>query len=128
MDGVVKFETMVKASVCKRFPPVDASYHLKVPLLPLLAERPTVPDPHLKLFVPIGAEGKGLTVIVPVAVMLPQPPVKVTVYPNGLPTAVVGVPLMVATLAAQLPVTPAGSPLKVAPVAPAVVYVILVMA
>ena len=31
-------------------------------------------------------------------------------------------------MAAQLPVTPAGSPLKVAPVAPVVEYVILVMA
>ena len=40
----------------------------------------------------------------------------------------VGVPLMVTTLAAQLPVTPAGKPLKVAPVAPVVEYVILVIA
>ena len=39
----------------------------------------------------------------------------------------VGVPLMVTTLAAQLPVTPAGKPLKVAPVAPVVEYVILVI-
>lgn len=39
----------------------------------------------------------------------------------------VGVPLMVTTLAAQLPVTPAGKPLKVAPVAPVVAYVILVI-
>jgi len=30
---------------------------------------------------------------------------------------VVGVPIMVTTLPAQLPVTPAGKPLKVAPVA-----------
>ena len=35
---------------------------------------------------------------------------------------------MVTTLAAQFPVTPAGKPLKVAPVAPVVEYVILVMA
>ena len=40
----------------------------------------------------------------------------------------VGVPLMVATLLAQAPVTPAGKPLKVAPVAPVVAYVMLVMA
>ena len=40
----------------------------------------------------------------------------------------VGVPLIVTTFAAQLPVTPAGNPLKVAPVAPVVEYVILVMA
>jgi hypothetical protein len=34
-----------------------------------------------------------------------------------------GVPLIVATLASQLPVTPAGRPLNVAPVAPVVAYV-----
>ena len=34
---------------------------------------------------------------------------------------------MVTTLAAQLPVTPAGKPLKVAPVAPVVEYVMLVI-
>ena len=39
---------------------------------------------------------------------------------------VVGVPLIVATLLAQAPVTPVGKPLKVAPVAPVVEYVILV--
>ena len=39
-----------------------------------------------------------------------------------------GEPLMVTTLEAQFPVTPAGKPLKVAPVAPVVEYVILVMA
>ena len=42
--------------------------------------------------------------------------------------AAVGVPLIVTTLANQLPVTPAGSPLNVAPVAPVVEYVILVIA
>ena len=39
----------------------------------------------------------------------------------------VGVPLMVTTLADQLPVTPAGKPLKVAPVAVVVAYVISVI-
>ena len=34
--------------------------------------------------------------------------------------AAVGVPLIVTTLAAQVPVTPAGSPVTVAPVAPVV--------
>ncbi len=42
--------------------------------------------------------------------------------------AAVGVPLILITLAAQLPLTPAGRPLKVAPVAPVVVYRIFVMA
>jgi len=36
-------------------------------------------------------------------------------------------PLIVAMFAAQTPVTPVGSPLKVAPVAPVVVYVIFVI-
>jgi hypothetical protein len=40
----------------------------------------------------------------------------------------VGVPVIVTTLAAQLPVTPAGKPLTVAPVAPVVEYVIFVIA
>lgn len=46
---------------------------------------------------------------------------------NGDPTAVEGEPEMVTTLAAQLPVTPAGRPVTVAPVAPVVAYVILVI-
>ena len=68
----------------------------------------------------------GVTVIVPVAVILPQPPVSVTVYGNEPDT--VGVPLIVTTLAAHDPVTPAGRPVKVAPFAPVVPYVILVIA
>ena len=40
----------------------------------------------------------------------------------------VGVPVIVATLLAHEPVTPAGNPEKVAPVAPAVASVILVIA
>ena len=39
-----------------------------------------------------------------------------------------GVPLIVTTLAAHTPVTPAGRPVTVAPVAPVVEYVILVIA
>ena len=60
----------------------------------------------------------GVTVIVPVVVIAPQPPVRVTVYVNG-PEAV-GVPLIVTTLASHAPVTPAGNPVTVAPVAPVV--------
>ena len=37
----------------------------------------------------------GLTVMVPVAVTVPHPPVRVTVYPNGLPVVVDGEPLIV---------------------------------
>jgi len=68
----------------------------------------------------------GVTVMVPVAVTVPQPPVNVTVYVNAPET--VGVPLMVTTLDAQLPVTPVGNPVIVAPVAPVVAYVVVVIA
>ena len=37
----------------------------------------------------------GVTVIVPVAVTVPHPPVSVTEYPNGLPVVVLGDPLIV---------------------------------
>ena len=61
----------------------------------------------------------GVMFSVPVLVMVPQPPVSVIVYGNTPETE--GVPLIVITLPDQLPATPAGKPLKVAPVAPVVV-------
>src|SRR3954467_9791846 len=67
----------------------------------------------------------SVTVIVPVAFTVPQPPVKVTVYGNE--TGTLGGPFIVTTLADQLPDTPEGKPLKVAPVAPVVVKVILLI-
>jgi hypothetical protein len=62
----------------------------------------------------------GLTIIVPVAVFVPpvQPPVNVTVYVNIPET--IGEPEIVIILPDQLPVNPAGKPVKVAPVATAV--------
>jgi hypothetical protein len=59
----------------------------------------------------------GVTVIVPVAVFVPpvHPPVMVTVKVKVPETE--GVPVMVTTLAVQLPVTPVGKPVTVAPVA-----------
>jgi hypothetical protein len=59
----------------------------------------------------------GVTVIVPVMVFVPpvQPPVIVTVYVKVPDTE--GVPVMVTTFDAQLPVTPVGKPVTVAPVA-----------
>ena len=57
--------------------------------------------------------------MVPVVVITPQPPIRVTVYVNG-PNAV-GIPLIVTIFASHVPVTPAGSPVTVAPVAPVVV-------
>ena len=72
------------------------------------------------------ATGIEFTVIVPALVTAPQPPVNVIIY--GKVPDVVGVPLISALLADQLPLTPAGKPLKVAPVAPVVLYVILAIA
>ncbi len=46
---------------------------------------------------------------------------------NGEPIAVVGEPIIVATLPDHAPDTPAGSPPKVAPVAEVVAYVIFVI-
>jgi hypothetical protein len=68
-----------------------------------------------------------VTAIVPVVDTVPHPPVRVIVYVSAAP-ATVGVPLIVTTLPAHTPVTPAGRLVIVAPVAPVVVYVILVMA
>jgi hypothetical protein len=69
----------------------------------------------------------GVTVIVPVASMLPQPPVNGMLYIN-VPLAV-GVPLIVMVLAAQFAVTPAGKPVAIPiPVTPVVECVIAVSA
>ncbi len=59
-----------------------------------------------------------LTVIVPLAEAVPQPPVKETVYINV--PEILGVPLIVTTSEAQFPVMPVGKPVTVAPVAPVV--------
>ena len=60
-------------------------------------------------------EGIALTVMMPDATLLQPPPVSVTVklYVPGPE----GVPLIVTAFPAQLPDTPAGKPLKEAPVA-----------
>ena len=69
----------------------------------------------------------AVTVIVPVALILPHPPVNGIEYPK-VPNAV-GVPLMVIVFDAQAAVTPAGKPVAVPiPVAPVVVKVIFVNA
>jgi hypothetical protein len=65
----------------------------------------------------------GVTVIVPFLVITPQPPVNVIVY--GKVPATDGLPLIVTTLPAQPPITPAGNPANVASVAPVVAYVIV---
>ena len=83
----------------------------------------SVPAPELLAIVLF-----GLTVIVPVIVFVPpvQPPVIVTVYVN-VPDSV-GVPLIVTVFELHEPVTPAGNPVTVAPVASVVVYVMFVIA
>lgn len=65
----------------------------------------------------------GVTLMVPVALIAPQPPVKGMIYKKG-PDAV-GVPLIVMVLPLQVAVIPAGKPAGVPiPVAPVVVCVI----
>ena len=81
---------------------------------------------HTVWLVPATIVFNGLTVIVPVVVAGGQPPVVVTVYVNVPLT--VGVPLMVTVLFAHEPLTPAGKPVTVAPVAPVLASVIVVMA
>ena len=81
---------------------------------------------HTVWLVPATIVFNGLTVIVPVVVAGGQPPVVVTVYVNVPLT--VGVPLMVTVLFAHEPLTPAGKPVNVAPVAPVVASVIVEMA
>ncbi len=61
----------------------------------------------------------AVTAIVPVVVMFPQPPVRVTVYVRAVP-ATVGVPLIVTTSDDHTPVTPVGKLVTLAPVAPVV--------
>jgi hypothetical protein len=105
-----------EAPVCLTTPPI-----LKLKVVPPVAvnvtfvpKQETFPGAEL---VRVGT-GKALTVMVPDAETVPQPPVSVTVYENT--PAATGVPLIVTTLDAQLPVTPEGSPVTVAPVAPIV--------
>ena len=43
-------------------PPVDAAYHLIVPVP--VADKPTVPVPHLAALIPVGADGTAITVAV----------------------------------------------------------------
>ena len=60
----------------------------------------------------------GVTVMVPIVVTVPQPPVRVTVYVND--PADVGLPLIVTIFPAHTPATPAGNPVTVALAAPVV--------
>ena len=67
----------------------------------------------------------GVTVIVPVAVTVPQPPVRVIVYGNEPETD--GVPVIVYAPPTKLPVTPVGRPVIVAVVVPVTAKVISVI-
>ena len=55
--GVVKMFPL-----SNKVPPVESEYHLMVPLP--VADKPTVPVAHLAPFVPVGVDGKALTVAV----------------------------------------------------------------
>ena len=64
MEGVVKV-----APVPIKVPPVDASYQSMVVPAVLVAERLTVPGPHLEPFTgDVGTAGRGLTVMITVDV------------------------------------------------------------
>ena len=85
-----------------RLPPVAASYHLYVPEHPV-ALKPTVPGPHLAAGTPVGAPGRGFTVITTVEVAAGHGPggsfvvnVNVTV-----PLVIVGVYVDVKELASE---------------------------
>ena len=80
----------------------------------LFTSAQTVAPPEM-----VAVTDEGITVMVPVALTEPQPPVKGILY-EKVPAAV-GVPLMVIALAAHVAVTPVGSPVAVPiPVAPVV--------
>ena len=71
----------------------------------------SVPDAEVSVIVLF-----AVTVLVPVLVIFPHPPVNVIVYVKEPET--VGVPLIVTTLEAHAPLTPVGNPVMVTPVAP----------
>jgi hypothetical protein len=77
---------------------------------------------HSVVVATVDAVLSGVTMIVPVALTVPQPPVNGMLYAN-VPDAV-GVPLIVIVLPAHTAVTPDGKPVGVPiPVAPVVVCV-----
>ena len=93
-------------------------------MLPPLLASVAVIEP-IEVVVKVAAS--ALTVMLPVAFILPQPPVRGMVYVK-LP-AELGVPLIVIVLAVQEADTPAGNPVAVPiPVAPLVLWVIGVKA
>jgi hypothetical protein len=80
----------------------------------LFTSAQTVAPPEM-----VASTDEGITVMVPVALTDPQPPIKGILY-GKVPTAV-GVPLMVIASASHEAVKPAGSPVAVPmPVAPVV--------
>ena len=54
-------------------PPVEASYHLIVPVPD--ADKPTVPVPHLAALVPVGADGTAFMVAVTAVLVADLQPV-----------------------------------------------------
>jgi hypothetical protein len=120
----------VRIGVVNEVPAVPAVltfelYHFTEPLAQLAVRVAVNPEQITVAVDADGGVGFGFTVMVPVALTVPHPPVNGILYPN-VPDAV-GVPLMVITLAAQAAVTPAGKPVAAPiPVAAVVACVILV--
>ena len=67
--GVIKLVDPLNNNV----PPVDASYHLMVPVPD--ADNPTVPAPHLAALVPVGADGTVFIVAVTAVLVADTQPV-----------------------------------------------------
>ena len=124
---------VVLTSVCAILPPlpavapvtlpagatIAAAHEYVVPIKLLLNTTDVVAPEHTACDEGVAiATGIEFTVMVPVFVTVPQPPVNVIVY-GKIPGAA-GVPLMFIVFADQVPVTPEGRPIKDAPVAPVV--------
>ena len=62
ITGVMNDEALELEVVNMRLPPVNASYHLNVPVFTEEALSKTEPDPHTEPFVAAGADGSALTV------------------------------------------------------------------
>jgi hypothetical protein len=63
--GVVKLLVVRPAAlVCSRLPAVEASYHLKIPAVALLAAKVIAPDPQLEAAVTVDTNGSALIVAI----------------------------------------------------------------
>ena len=123
---VVNVAFLAVAPLLQTYDPAEFADDLKVTVPP--AQKVVVLLGATELIEIVGVDGKALTVIIPVADILPVPPVKRMLYVKE--PAAVGVPEIVIVLDNQVAETPAGKPLPpetpsfAIPVAPVVVCVI----